>query len=106
VCNTLPKAIRTGKRDAARLSQFGLRHPLSGFWVGHALGHTTNRRILRVYSPASMRDVYARADTPSTAGFRLKMARNRLTIYLTKGGDLEKAKPLAAHESPRTTKLY
>ena len=26
--------------------------------------------------------------------------------FLTKGGDLEKAKPLAAHESPRTTKLY
>jgi integrase/recombinase XerD len=29
-----------------------------------------------------------------------------ITIYLTKGGDLEKAQQMAAHESPRTTKLY
>jgi len=30
----------------------------------------------------------------------------RITIYLTNGGDLEKAQQMAAHESPRTTKLY
>ena len=29
-----------------------------------------------------------------------------ITIYLTKGGGLEKAQQMAAHESPRTTKLY
>jgi integrase/recombinase XerD len=29
-----------------------------------------------------------------------------LAIYLTNGGDLEKAQQMAAHESPRTTKLY
>jgi site-specific recombinase XerD len=29
-----------------------------------------------------------------------------ITIYLTNGGDLEKAQQMAAHESPRTTKLY
>jgi hypothetical protein len=28
-----------------------------------------------------------------------------ITIYLTNGGDLEKAQQMAAHESPRTTKL-
>jgi hypothetical protein len=30
----------------------------------------------------------------------------RITIYLTNGGTLEKAQMMAAHESPRTTKLY
>ena len=29
-----------------------------------------------------------------------------ITIYLTNGGALEKAQMMAAHESPRTTKLY
>jgi integrase len=29
-----------------------------------------------------------------------------ITIYLTNGGVLEKAQMMAAHESPRTTKLY
>jgi integrase/recombinase XerD len=29
-----------------------------------------------------------------------------ITIYLTNGGDLEKAQQMAAHESPRTTELY
>jgi len=29
-----------------------------------------------------------------------------ITAYLTAGGTLEKAQPMAAHESPRTTKLY
>jgi len=30
----------------------------------------------------------------------------RITIYLLNGGTLEKAQQMAAHESPRTTKLY
>jgi integrase/recombinase XerD len=29
-----------------------------------------------------------------------------ITIYLLNGGSLEKAQQMAAHESPRTTKLY
>ncbi len=29
-----------------------------------------------------------------------------ITIYLDEGGDLETAQAIAAHESPRTTKLY
>ena len=29
-----------------------------------------------------------------------------ITIYLLNGGSLEKAQMMAAHESPRTTKLY
>jgi hypothetical protein len=29
-----------------------------------------------------------------------------ITIYLTNGGTLEKAQMMAAHSSPRTTKLY
>ena len=29
-----------------------------------------------------------------------------ITVYLEAGGTLEKAQAMAAHESPRTTKLY
>jgi integrase/recombinase XerD len=29
-----------------------------------------------------------------------------INIYITNGGTLEKAQMMAAHESPRTTKLY
>ena len=29
-----------------------------------------------------------------------------ITVYLSNGGTLEKAQQIAAHESPRTTKLY
>jgi hypothetical protein len=35
-----------------------------------------------------------------------KTCRAHITIFLTNGGDLEKAQQMAAHESPRTTKLY
>jgi site-specific recombinase XerD len=46
-----------------------------------------------------------------TAGIRTKIGCHTfratgITIYLTNGGDLEKAQQMAAHESPRTTKLY
>jgi site-specific recombinase XerD len=45
------------------------------------------------------------------AGIKMKIANHTcrataITIYLTNGGDLEKAQQMAAHESPRTTKLY
>jgi site-specific recombinase XerD len=45
------------------------------------------------------------------AGIRTKIGNHTfratgITIYLTNGGDLEKAQQMAAHESPRTTKLY
>ena len=45
------------------------------------------------------------------AGIRTKIGCHTfratgITIYLTNGGDLEEAQQMAAHESPRTTKLY
>jgi site-specific recombinase XerD len=47
----------------------------------------------------------------NAAGIRTKIGCHTfratgITIYLTNGGDLEKAQQMAAHESPRTTKLY
>jgi site-specific recombinase XerD len=46
-----------------------------------------------------------------TAGFKTQIGCHTfratgITIYLTNGGVLEKAQMMAAHESPRTTKLY
>ena len=45
------------------------------------------------------------------AGFRVKLGchvfcATGITAYLEAGGTLENAQPMAAHESPRTTKLY
>jgi hypothetical protein len=34
------------------------------------------------------------------------LARYRRAVYLENGGQLEHAQQMAAHESPRTTKLY
>jgi site-specific recombinase XerD len=42
----------------------------------------------------------------SDAGRMPHLARNRCTVYLENGGRLEHAQYMAAHESPRTTKLY
>ena len=45
------------------------------------------------------------------AGFRVRInchtfRTTRITAYLEAGGTLENAQAMAAHESPRTTKLY
>jgi hypothetical protein len=40
------------------------------------------------------------------AGFLFRSAAQAITAYLTNGGTLEHAQAMAAHESPRTTKLY
>jgi integrase len=45
------------------------------------------------------------------AGFKIKLGchvfrATGITAYLEAGGTLEKAQAMAAHESPRTTKLY
>jgi integrase len=45
------------------------------------------------------------------AGFRVKLGchvfrATGITAYLEAGGTLENAQAMAAHESPRTTKLY
>jgi hypothetical protein len=37
---------------------------------------------------------------------RSRQPRRRITAYLANGGALEYAQEMAAHESPRTTKLY
>jgi integrase len=47
----------------------------------------------------------------ATAGFKVKLGchvfrATGITAYLEAGGTLENAQAMAAHESPRTTKLY
>ena len=47
------------------------------------------------------------AEGPAPAGRRRwRRACSRPACDLTNGGDLEKAQQMAAHEIPRTTKLY
>jgi integrase/recombinase XerD len=40
------------------------------------------------------------------SGIHLLHTFRAITAYLENGGTLEKAQAIAAHESPRTTKLY
>jgi len=42
----------------------------------------------------------------STAACTVPIQREEETTYMLNGGTLEKAQQIAAHESPRTTKLY
>jgi hypothetical protein len=56
-----------------------------------------------------MTPMFSRTPPPVPSG-RIKLYHRfratGITIYRTYGGDLEKAQQMAAHESPRTTKLY
>jgi site-specific recombinase XerD len=62
--------------------------------------------------PFDRKDAFAMVQRRAmAAGIRTKIGchtfrATRITIYLTNGGDLEKAQQMAAHESPRTTKLF
>jgi site-specific recombinase XerD len=62
--------------------------------------------------PLDRKDAFAMVQRRAgAAGIRTKIGCHTfratgITIYLTNGGDLEKAQQMAAHESPRTTKLY
>jgi site-specific recombinase XerD len=62
--------------------------------------------------PLDRKDAFAMVQRrANAAGIRTKIGCHTfratgITIYLTNGGDLEKAQQMAAHESPRTTKLY
>jgi integrase len=62
--------------------------------------------------PAARRDALKMVQRRAkAAGIKTKIGNHTfratgITIYLTNGGDLEKAQQMAAHESPRTTKLY
>src|SRR4051812_29354354 len=62
--------------------------------------------------PLDRKDAYAMVQRRAeTSGILTKIGCHTfratgITIYLTNGGDLEKAQQMAAHESPRTTKLY
>jgi integrase len=47
----------------------------------------------------------AAADLPTTIGCHTFRATG-ITAYLENGGTIEKAQQIAAHASPRTTKLY
>jgi site-specific recombinase XerD len=62
--------------------------------------------------PLDRKDAFAMVQRRAkAAGIRTKIGCHTfratgITIYLTNGGELEKAQQMAAHESPRTTKLY
>jgi integrase len=67
----------------------------------HADGQSNEPRRRLAHDPAPCR----RAGTRSRIGCHTFRATG-ITTYLEAGGTLENAQAMAAHESPRTTKLY
>ena len=65
----------------------------------------TDRRLHRIEALAMIKRRARRAGLPTTITCHTFRATG-ITAYLQNGGSLEHAQTIAAHESPRTTKLY
>ena len=68
-------------------------------------GYFTGRRLLRQEAYSMVRRRLKQANIPTKAGNHMFRASG-ITVYLENGGQVEHAQAMAAHESPRTTKLY
>lgn len=68
-------------------------------------GQLTKNRLHRIEAVLMIRRRAADADIATPIGCHTFRATG-ITAYLLNGGALEKAQMMAAHESPRTTKLY
>jgi integrase len=68
-------------------------------------GILTDRRMHRVDAYQMVRRRTAEAGLKGKLGCHVFRATG-ITVYLEAGGTLENAQAMAAHESPRTTKLY
>ena len=67
--------------------------------------HLTDRRLHRIDVLAMVKRRARRAGlSPNTCCHSFRATG--ITAYLMNGGTLEHAQQIAAHESPRTTKLY
>jgi integrase len=92
---------RPAVHAALRLSWY---HPLFRSAVGKT-GMLTDKPMNRIDAYRMVRRRTA------DAGFKVKLGchvfrATGITAYLEAGGTLENAQAMAAHESPRTTKLY
>ena len=67
--------------------------------------HLTERRLHRVETLAMIKRRAHKINLPETICCHTFRATG-ITAYLSNGGTLEHAQRIAAHESPRTTKLY
>lgn len=68
-------------------------------------GHLTGRRLHRLEALGLVKRRARKAGLPETVCCHSFRATG-ITVYLQHGGQLEHAQRLAAHSSPRTTKLY
>jgi integrase len=88
---------------AARIREVG-KIPLFRSAAGRT-GMLTNRPMHRVDAYQMVRRRTAEAGLKGKLGCHVSRATG-ITVYLEAGGSLENAQAMAAHESPRTTKLY
>jgi integrase len=82
----------------------GRQHPLFRSTIGRT-GRLTENAMDRVDAYSIIRRRTAEAEFKIKLGCHVFRATG-ITAYLEAGGTLEKAQAMAAHESPRTTKLY
>jgi hypothetical protein len=72
--------------------------------------HSAGQSVLRIVRPHELLNPWPlgvrRVHTRRRKQQFAKALRRRITAYLENGGNIENAQAIAAHESPRTTKLY
>jgi integrase len=89
--------------DAAGIRE-GRRTPLFRSAIGKT-GVLTDKPMNRIDAYWMVRRCTAEADLKGKLGCHVFRATG-ITAYLEAGGTLENAQAMAAHDSPRTTKLY
>ena len=114
-------ALSNSPAAAGRQGGDGLEHFLDGYLAAAGIGDQdktplfrsaagrtgdlTDRPMHRVDAYAMVRRRTAEAGLKGKLGCHVFRATG-ITVYLDVGGTLENAQAMAAHESPRTTKLY
>ena len=93
----------------AYIDAAGIAEDRKGWLFRTARGHNGDRAVRQADEPAGR----LAHDPPARRGGRHRAAigchtfrATGITAYLANGGALEHAQEMAAHESPRTTKLY
>jgi site-specific recombinase XerD len=107
-CHEMPAHHKLEQYIDEYLDAAGLRGAGKGPFFRSAIGKTgtlTDKPMNRVDAYRMVRRRTAKAGFKNRLGCHVFRATG-ITVYLERGGTLENAQAMAAHESPRTTKLY
>lgn len=93
------------RENSSLRAQTGPKTPLFQSISGGRGGELTGNRLTRGKAYAMVERRLRQTGIHTKAGNHMFRASG-ITIYLENGGQVENAQQMAAHESPRTTKLY